>query len=202
MRLLAAIPALLLAALLGQARAPTRAPRGRADAGDGPILLGTDPPGRLRPEAPAAADAGVAQRDAGPDEVHQELQALRARLDALEQELARSRETTQQLEQLTSEVQQLRQQVADAEAQRLAAEEQRQSQRAALQSAVEALYTAQQRLQAGNASIDAELDQAQAAFTGQAQRQVQAARAALRNSDLTGARALLSAAISNAQAGR
>jgi chromosome segregation ATPase len=199
-KLLGAIPALLLAVLLGQGRAPSRAPRGQADGG--PILLGTDPPGRLRPAPPEAADAGTAARDAGPDEVHRELQALRTRLDALEQELAQSRQTSQQLEQLTSEVQQLRQQVADAEAQRLAAEEQRQSQRAALQSAVDALYTAQQRLQAGNASIDAELDQAQAAFTGQAQRQVQAARTALRNSDLTGARALLSAAISAAQAGR
>lgn len=202
MRLFAAIPALLVAALLGQARAPTRTPRGRADAGDGPILLGTDPPGRLRPSPPAPADAGVAQRDAGPDEVHRELQTLSARLDALEQELARARQTSQQLDQLTSEVQQLRQQVADAEAQRQAAEDQRQSQRSAVQSAVSALYTAQQRLQGGNSSIEAELDQAQAAFTGQAQRQVQAARAALRNRDLAGARALLGAAISDAQAGR
>src|SRR3954469_15175640 len=122
MRLLAAVPAVVAAALLGQGRAPPRTPRGRPppgpagagpDAGDGPILLGTDPPGRLRPSPPAPADAGVAQQDAGPDEVHRELQTLRARLDGLEQELARARQTSQQLEQLTSEVQQLRQQVAD-----------------------------------------------------------------------------------------
>jgi TolA-binding protein len=201
-KLLGAIPALLLAVLLGQGRAPSRAPRGQADAGDRPILLGTDPPGRLRPSPPLPTDAGNAQRDAGPDEVHLELQALRARLDALEQELVRSRETAQQLQQLTSEVQQLRQQISDAEAQRQAAEQQREAQRAAMQSAVSALYAAQQRLQGGNASIEAELQQAQAAFTGQAQRDVQAARAALQNRDLAGARALLSAAISDAQAGR
>jgi len=202
MKVLAAVPALVLAVLLAQAPARTRTPRGRADAGDGPILLGTDPPGKLRPSPPAPADAGVAQRDAGPDEVHRELQALRARLDTLEQELAASRQTSQQLQQLTSVVEQLRQQVADAEAERQAELQQRQSQRAAVQSAVDALYTAQQQLQGGNASIDAELDQAQAAFTGQARRQVQAARNALRNRDLAGARALLGAAISDAQAGR
>jgi chromosome segregation ATPase len=202
-KLLSAIPALLLAVLLGQGRAPSRATRARPDAGeDRPVLLGTDPPGRLRPTAPAAADAGTAQRDAGPDEVHRELQALRARLDVLEQELARSRQTSQQLEQLTSEVQQLRQQVADGEAQRQAAQQQREAQRDSVQSAVSALYAAQQRLMGGNASIETELEQAQAAFSGQAQRDIQAARNALQNHDLVGARALLSAAISNAQAGR
>ena len=51
-------------------------------------------------------------------------------------------------------------------------------------------------------AIETELDQAQRSFTGQAQRDVQAARAALRNRDLAAARALLSAAISDAQAGR
>jgi chromosome segregation ATPase len=201
-RLLGAIPALLLAVMLAQGRAPTRAGRGRADAGDGPILLGTDPPGRLRPSAPQAADAGTAQRDGGPDELHRELQTMRARLDALEQELARSRETAQQLQQLTSEVRQLRQQVADAEAERQVAEQQREDRRAAVQNAVSGLYAAQQRLQGGNPSIDAELDQAQSTFTGEAQRDVQAARVALRNRDLSAARALLSSAISHAEGGR
>ncbi|MGZ6124167.1 MAG: hypothetical protein ACXWLR_04355 [Myxococcales bacterium] len=200
MKLLGAIPALLLALLLGQGRAAT--PRGRPDAGDRPILLGTDPPGRLRPASPAAADGGTAQRDAGPDEVHLELQALRARLDLLEQELARARQAQQQLQQLTSEVQQLRQQVADAETQRRAAEQQRGSERAAVESATSALYAAQERLQGGNSSVDAELAQAQATFSGQAQRDVQAARTALQNRDLAAARALLAAAISDAQAGR
>jgi hypothetical protein len=201
-QLLAAIPAILLALLLAQGRPPSRASRGRPDAGDKPILLGTDPPGRLRPAAPVAADGGVAQRDAGPDEVQRELQALRARLEALEQDRAHSQETARLVQQLAAEVQQLRQQTADAEAQRQAAEQLRESQRADVQSAVSALYAAQQRLQGGNASIDVELEQAQAVFTGRAQREIQAARAALQNRDLSAARALLAAAISDAQAGR
>ena len=201
MRLLGAIPALLLALLLGQGRSTPKAPRGQADGGR-PVLLGTDPPGRLR-TSPSPADAGVAaERDAGGDEVHRELQALRARVDALELERAQAQETVQQLQQLNDEVQLLRQQIADAEWQRQAAEQQRESHRADVQSAVNALYGAQQKIMGGNASIEAELDQAQAAFTGKAQREVQQARTALQNRDLSAARALLAAAISDAQAGR
>lgn len=198
MRVLAAIPAVLLAALLGQARPAQRQQRGRPDGG--PILLGTDPPGRLRPAA--SSDAGVAQRDAGPDEVHRELQALRARVEALEQERARSQQTTEQLQQLTSEVQQLRQQVADAETQRQETEQERAASRASTQSAIDALYGAQQKIMGGNSSVEAELDRAQAAFSGEAKRDVEAAREALRNRDLSRARAYLNAAIVDAQAGR
>jgi hypothetical protein len=199
-RLLGLVPSLLLAFLLGQARPTPRAPRGRADAG--PVLLGTDPPGQLRPPVPTADAGASAQRDGAVDDLRRELQRLRARLDALEQERARAQEDSQRLQQLVQEVQQLRQQVADAEAQRLAAEQARDVRGASVQSAVDALYTAQQRLAGGNGSIEAELDQAQSAFTGQAQRDIEAARAALRNRDLSVARALLSAAIYHAQAGR
>jgi len=199
-RLLGLLPPVLLALLLGQARPPLRGSRGRADAG--PVLLGTDPPGRLRPD-PTTADAGTtAQRDGGSDDLHRELQQLRARLEALEQERAQAQQNAQQLQQLVQEMQQLRQQIADAEAQRQAAEQERENRRASVQSGVDALYTAQQRLAGGNSSIEAELDKAQSSFTGQAQRDIEAARAALRNRDLSAARALLSAAISDAQAGR
>jgi len=190
----------LLAFLLGQARPPSRAPRGRADAG--PVLLGTDPPGRLRPTPPSPDAGTTAQHDGGVDDVHRELQQLRARLEALEQERAQAQQNAQQLQQLVQEVQQLRQRIADAEAQRQVAEQERETRRASVQSAVDALYTAQQRLAGGNGSIETELEQAQSAFTGQAQRDIEAARAALRNRDLSAARALLSAAISDAQAGR
>ena len=200
MRLLGLLPPVLLAFLLSQARPPPRGSRGRADAG--PVLLGTDPPGRLRPD-PTTTDAGTtAQRDGGLDDLHRELQQLRTRLEALEQERAQAQQNAQQLQQLVQEVQQLRQQIADAEAQRQAAEQERESRRASVQSAVDALYTAQQRLAGGNSSIEAELDKAQSTFTGQAQRDIEAARAALRSRDLSAARALLSAAISDAQAGR
>ena len=200
MKLLGLLPPVLLAFLLGQARPPSRAPRGRADAG--PVLLGTDPPGRLRPTPPSPDAGTTAQHDGGVDDVHRELQQLRARLEALEQERAQAQQNAQQLQQLVQEVQQLRQRIADAEAQRQAAEQERETRRASVQSAVDALYTAQQRLAGGNGSIETELEQAQSAFTGQAQRDIEAARAALRNRDLSAARALLSAAISDAQAGR
>jgi hypothetical protein len=200
-RLLASIPALLAGFLLAQTKSPSRSTRGRADAGEKPILLGTDPPGRLRPQGPAP-DAGTPAPDAGPDEVHRELQQLRARLDALEQERARAQESAQQLQQLTQEVQGLRQQIADAETQRNAAEQQRETRQVSVQSAVDSLYLAQQRLAGGNYGIEAELNQAQSTFTGQAQRDIQAARIALQNRDLIGARAWLASAISNAQAGR
>ena len=201
MRLLGIAPSLLLAVLVAQTRSSTRTTRGRADAGEKPILLGTDPPGRLRPN-PADAGAPPAPRDAGPDETQRELQQLRARLELLEQERSQNQQTAQQLQQLSQDVQALRQQIADAEAQRAAAEQQRAADRASVRSAVDALYGAQERLAGGNSAIEAALDQAQAAFTGQAQRDVAAARDALRNRDLSAARALLSVAISNAQAGR
>ena len=203
MRLLAAIPSLLLTVLLAQSRPPARQTRGRADAGERPILLGTDPPGRLRPDSPGA-DGGTttAQRDAGPDPVRLELQQLRARIDALEQERAQTQQNSRQLAQVVQELQQLRQQVTDAEARRQVAEEQQQAQRASTQAAVDSLYAAQQRLAGGDSAIEAQLAQAQSTFTGQAQRDIQAARAALRNRDLAAARALLSAAITDAKAGR
>jgi predicted nucleic acid-binding Zn-ribbon protein len=190
---------LLLAVLLGQARPSARQQRGRPDGG--PILLGTDPPGRLKP-SPSSADGGVSQADAGPDEVRRELQALRARVEALEQDRARSQQTIEQLQQLNTEVQQLRQQIADAEAQRQAADEQRAAQQTSVQSAIDALYGAQQKMSGGNSSIEAELERAESAFSGQARRDVEAARAALRNRDLGRARAYLNSAIANAQAGR
>jgi chromosome segregation ATPase len=201
-RLLGIAPAVLIAFLIGQVRPSSRPKRGRADAGAGPILLGTDPPGRIRPQPPSPADAGGPERDAGADELHRELQQLRTRLDALERERALAQQTAQQLQQLTQEVQLLRQQIADAEARRVAAEQQRDAQQAAVQSGLDSLYAAQQRLAAGNYAIEAELDRAQATFTGQALRDVQAARSALQNRDLAAARALLAAAISDARAGR
>ena len=194
--------------LMAQVSPAARPKRGRADAGaradagERPLLLGTDPPGRLRP-TPAPPDGGASvERDAGPDDVQRELQQLRARLDALEQERAHAQQVSQQLQQLTLEVQQIRQQIADAEARRQLEEQQREEREGVVQSGLDAVYGAQQRLAAGDWSIEAELSRAQAAFTGQAQRDVEAARMAVQNRDLARARALLNAAILHAQAGR
>jgi len=207
-RLLGIVPAAMIAFLMAQVSPAARPKRGRADAGaradagERPLLLGTDPPGRLRPTQPPPDGGASLERDAGPDDVHRELQQLRARLDALEQERAHAQQVSQQLQQLTLEVQQIRQQIADAEARRQLEEQQREERQGLVQSGLDALYAAQQRLAAGDASIDSELSRAQAAFTGQAQRDVEAARMAVQNRDLARARAMLSAAIFHAQVGR
>ncbi len=198
----------MIAFLMAQVSPAARPKRGRADAGaradagERPLLLGTDPPGRLRPTQPPPDGGATVERDAGPDDVHRELQQLRARLDALEQERAHAQQVSQQLQQLTLEVQQIRQQIADAEARRQLEEQQREERQGLVQSGLDALYAAQQRLAAGDASIESELARAQGAFTGQAQRDVEAARMAVQNRDLARARAMLSAAIFHAQVGR
>jgi predicted component of type VI protein secretion system len=203
--LFAAVAGLAAAALAqadgGQRRRPARR---RADAGvsrQKPVLLGTDPPGKLRPLEPSA-DGGVALADAGPDEVHRELQQLRARVDQLERERAQSQQSAQQLQQITQELQELRRQVADAEAQRQAEAEQAQARRASTQSAVDGLYAAQAQLAGGGYDVEAQLSRAESAFSGDAQRNVRLARTALQNRDLSAARAYLAAAIAAAQQGR
>lgn len=200
MRFLAAVPfAALVALLVGQAPEARRAPRSRPDGG--PVLLGTDPPGKLRPSPPD--DGGtVARLDAGPDAVHVELMQLRARVDALERERAQMQQQSQQLADIARQLQEIRSQIADAESQRQAAERQQAARREQLQSGVSALYQAQSMLAGGNASIDDQLAQARGAFPPQAQRDIDAARTALQNRDLSAARAYLSAAISDAQQGR
>ena len=203
MRTAAAVVAGLLAALL-LAQAGESAPRRRvrAPADGGPILLGTDPPGQLRR---ATADAGVAQvpaPDAGPSGTEKQILELRARVDALERQLQQQQQQSQQLEQISAQLQQLRAQVADAESRRQAEEQVQAQQRQQREGAIAALNQAQYALAGGNSDIAAALDRAEAAFTGQAQRDVQAARAALQNRDLSQARALLGAAISDAQQGR
>jgi len=188
----------MLAALaLAQAGsgAPRRKLRSRADAG--PMLLGTDPPGSLRPASPS--DGGVAQQDAGPDELRRELQALRGRVDALERERALAQGQSQQLEQIVRELRELRGQISAAEAQKQAQQEQKAVRYAQVQDTINTLYLAQQRLASGDSDIGAALEQAQAVFSGQAQRDIAAARQALQNRDLAAARAYLVAAISDAQ---
>jgi hypothetical protein len=161
------------------------------------MLLGTDPPGSMRLAPPS--DGGVAQQDAGPDEVHLELRALRGRLDALERERALAQGQSQQLEQIVRELRELRSQLSAAEAQKLAQQEQKAARYAQVQDTINTLYLAQQRLASGDFEIGAALEQAQAVFSGQAQRDIAAARQALQNRDLAAARAYLLAAISDAQ---
>ena len=165
-------------------------------------MIGTDPPGRLRPSPPT--DGGVsAPADAGVEAATQRQMAeLRARVDVLEQRLAQTQQQSQDLQQIAAELRQLRAQVAEAEARRKAEEQAQAARRQQVQSAVDALGRAQYALAGGNDDIGAALDQAQAVLEGQAQRDVQAARAALQNRDLALARTYLAAAISDALQGR
>ncbi|MCA1829585.1 MAG: hypothetical protein ABR567_12020 [Myxococcales bacterium] len=200
MRVLAAAAAGIAASLLvRQPPEGRRPPRGRPDAG--PVLLGTDPPGKLRPSPPF--DAGTsAQADAGVDAVHAEILQLRARVDALERERAQLQQQSQQLSEIARQLQDLRSQLADADSRRQAAEQQQAARREQLQVGVSALYQAQSMLAGGNSSIDDQLAQAQGSFPPQAQRDIDSARTALQNRDLAAARAYLSAAISDAQQGK
>src|ERR1051325_4165658 len=127
MRLPASLCAGLLAALL-LAQAGESAPkrRVRAPADGGPVLLGTDPPGTLKPWPDAGPQAGA---DAGPTATERQIAELKARVDGLERQLQQQQQQSQQLQQVTSEMQQLRQQHAGAEQQRQAEQQQAAAQR-------------------------------------------------------------------------
>ena len=201
MRLLFA-PVLCALLAFAQSSPEARTPRRtRPDAGAGPVRLGPDPPGKLRPSAPS--DGGtIAQVDAGPTPTEIELQQLRSRVDALERERAVLEEQTQQLSRITQQLQQLRAQLADAEAARQDEARQQSARREQLQGGVNALYAAQNMLAGGNFSVEDQLSQAQGSFPPQAQRDIEAARAAIQNRDLSQARTYLNAAISDAQQGK
>src|SRR5438477_4830337 len=168
MRVLAAVSfGLLGTLLLAQTRpgAPARRTRARPDGG--PVLLGTDPPGRLRIEA--QSDGGVmAQADAGPDATQRQIIELRARVDALQQQMSQMQQQSQGLQDLSAQMQQLRQQLADAEARRQAEEQQRAARQQQTQSAIDTLVQAQSALAGGSSDIAGALDQAASTFTGQA----------------------------------
>ena len=198
----------LLAQSSGAARKKTRA---RSDGGTdgGPVLLGPDPPGRLRPDPPGGRDGGIGGLpDAGaPDggqraTQSQQIDELRARIAALEQQASASQQQAQQLTEMNQQIQALRQQLADADARRQAEERQAQRRKQSTEAAIQSLSNAQYQLSTGNTGIEEALNQAESAFTGQAQRDIEAARTALRNSDLAAARTMLNAAILDAQQGR
>jgi len=68
-RLLGIVPAIMFAFVMAQASPAARSKRGRADAGpradagERPLLLGTDPPGRLRPALPPPDGGSSADHD-------------------------------------------------------------------------------------------------------------------------------------------
>ncbi|GAC1336684.1 MAG: hypothetical protein NVSMB23_02170 [Myxococcales bacterium] len=171
----------------------------------GPHLLG-DPPGRVRVSTPPAT-AGAQQPPAPEksprvEKLEQQVAELRNHTASLEAQLARSQAQASQLQLLNDQIAELRGQLA-AEAQRKAqAEEAQLAQRQQVQQAVSGLLSAQQVLAGGSADVDAALTQAEATLSGDAQRDVAAARQSLRNRDLSAARFHLGAAVAHAQQAR
>jgi hypothetical protein len=211
MRILAALLSLSVALLVAQTSSGARKrSRNRADAGEGdggPVYLGPDRPGMLKPDPPLGGDGGVRvpPPDAGSGVdggTQAQIQELRARIATLEQQAAMSQQQTQLMSAMNDQLQALRDQLAASEASRQQQQQETQARQQAVQSAISSLSAAQQQLALGDGAIGTALDQAQSSFTGQAQRDVQAAREALRNGDLTAARGYLSAALSDAQQGR
>ena len=185
-----------------------RSGRGTADGGlppvrtPGPILLGTDPPGKLRPQR-SEPDAGTpVPRIAASDDVQRELQQLRARVDALEQERGQLQEQSRQLGEVVRQLQQVRAQLAEGEQRKEAALQQERAQRQERETGVSALQQAQAALSGGDSRVEDQLSQAAASLPPQSQRDIEAARTALRNRDLSAARAYLSTAIVHAQQGQ
>ena len=136
-------------------------------------------------------DAGAAEK--GPRS--SEGDDLRRRLAALEQELAAARDQRAEVERLNAQVAELRQRVADVEERRAAERQEILASRAQAQQAVGTLYAAQQALASGNTDIADSLATVATALPPPAQREIEAARAALAERDLYAARSHIAAAI-------
>ena len=164
-----------------------------------PRILG-DPPGSVHlTNTPEPPDGGVPAVSARMDKLEQQVSELRARSTALEAALRQAQGQEQELQQLNQQMTELRGQI-NAEAQRkqqAAAQSAAQHQR--ITGAVSGLLSADQTLAGGSSDIEPALDAAEQAFTGEAAQEVTAAREALRNDDLSQARALLQSAIAHAQ---
>ena len=165
-----------------------------------PRILG-DPPGKVR------VSSGETRADAGPppenraqvEKLEQQVGELRGRTAALETQLARSQGQAALLQRLNDQMVDLRTQIA-AESERKAQAEQAQAaQRQQVQDAVSGLVSAQQILAGGSADVAYALNQAEAAFEGDARRDVAAARQALQNRDLAAARYYLGAAVAHSE---
>jgi len=212
MRILATLLSLSVALMVAQTSSGARKrSRGPPDAGDGdagPLYLGPDRPGSLKPDPPAARDGGVPARvlDAGSSvdggTQAQQIQEMRARIATLEQQAAAAQQQAQQMSAINDQLQALREQLGAADAARQKQQQDAQARQEAVRSVIASLGVAQQQLSSGDGSVGAALDQAQSTLTGQAQRDVQAAREALRNGDVYAARGYLAAAVSDAQQGR
>jgi chromosome segregation ATPase len=176
---------------------------------------------RATPAGSGGPDAGVGIAirvgldggfsDAGPrsggssaevETLRRQVSELQARTSMLEQQASRGRYQEQLLQQLSDQMAALRQQMAAGQQQRADAQQQAQTQREDAQAAISGLTSVQSALAGGNLDVDAALAEAQGSMPPQAQRDLAAARDALRNHDLYNARAQVAQAIADAQQGR
>jgi hypothetical protein len=146
-------------------------------------------------------DAGISARTDPPvEEFRREVEDLRARTSLLEKQVAQQREQQKQLEKISRQLDELRSQITDAEKRRQEAERLAAERRAQFDRVVARLLAAQQALAAGSSDVDEAIKEAEASLSGQARRDVEAARDAVRNHDLFNARLFLQQAVIDAQA--
>jgi len=151
----------------------------------------------------AAMTAAAAQAAAQAVELAQlreQVQALRERTAVLEDRVARVDGVTNQLGQLIRQVEALRTDVSEAATARESNEHRAQQHAADVRDAINGLMWAESQLATGSSEVGSQIDRAQSVLTSaQATYDLGAARAALANHDLAGARLWLYQAIVDAQ---
>lgn len=182
---------LLLAASSRVKRVPRGSPGG-PDAGVG-IAIHQARDGGVVDAAPPSAEVETLRR---------QVTELQARTTTLEREASRGRSQEQLLQKLSDQMAALRQQVAQGQQQQADVQQQAESQREQAQQAISSLVSVQSALAGGNLEVEAALSEAQGSLPPQAQRDLSAAREAIRNRDPYSARALVAQAIADAQQGR
>lgn len=129
--------------------------------------------------------------------------ALETRTAALEAKLKQATDAASQLDKTREELAALRREVTDREEERQQRERRALETRQRFDTATRGLVTADQQLSTGSlSSVNEQLRQAEATYSGLAQQYVQAARTALGNNDLATARRMLLLAVLEAQLSR
>ena len=187
-------PVLAAPLLLVQARGRRQHRPGGPDAGVG-IAIHV-------PRDGGTVDGGALATSDELESLRREVAALQARTAALEREASRSRGQEQVVQQLSGQLAALRQQLTQGQQQQVDAQQQEQGRRSDVQAAISGLQGVQSALAGGSLDVDAALAEAQESLPPQAQRDLAAARDAIRNRDVYNARAYVAQAIADAQQGR
>jgi TolA-binding protein len=154
-------------------------------------------------DAGVAVDGGVAAGSSGSsansvevEQLRKQVGELRVRVVELEGRVVKVEALTAQVDSLKGKLDTLRGEFDEAERRRQSLERDAQARKAATSAANTTVNGVLQQLSTGNVSnVDAWLKGAEQQYTGNAQRLVQLARAALAQSDLNGARQYLNLAL-------